>query len=171
MKNLITIFILLIFFSCNCPKNKNNSNIEINARLIRSYDSIYDYDTEEHKTFDVRIVIKNKSDKLVTFWIMTCDWENNFKINNDYICFNRHDCDGNYAHKRRLKPNDSLTYNCIIRKFKNIQSNYPKTTRFGLIYIDSLNCSSSEEYHEIMCDKSKQEKIIWSNPLYLNKAK
>lgn len=39
----------------------------------------------------------------------------------------------------------------------------------GLIVIDSAKCKNVEDYFTILGDKTKWDKIIWSNPLYLNK--
>jgi len=44
-----------------------------------------------------------------------------------------------------------------------------RITKTGLIYIDTRQCHGFSENENIMQDKNVWNKIIWSNPLYLNK--
>ncbi|HET7733783.1 MAG TPA: hypothetical protein VFK73_08080 [Paludibacter sp.] len=169
MKNLTIILILIILVSCNGSKQYKNTTIEVNANLIRTFDSIYaNFDSLKLKTYDVKLSIKNKSEKPISFWIMTCSWEDNFIINNDYIQINSVDCNRNFPIITKLNSNDSITYKTTLIKRNGTLGQSVKSTRFGFIFIDSTKCSSDNQYGEIIRDKSKQDRIIWSNPLYLN---
>ena len=162
-------YILIMFFivSCNKIKHKENPDIVVNANKIRSFDTITHWDSIKHKAFDIRLSIINKSEKPITFWIMTCSWDNNFIINNDYIQFLLWTCTNNIARSCRLGCNDSLVFKSTFVKYKGTMGQTIETTKFGFIYIDSTRCKNIKEYFDIMNDKSKQDKIIWSNPLYL----
>jgi hypothetical protein len=161
------IIALLIFFLAIGATNQK-SEIVINAKLIRSFDSI-DSQKQKHKFYDISLSIKNKSDKPVAFWLMTCSWDENFLINNDYIYFDSWGCDSNCPWIFHINPNDSLIRKATFYQIIETRFPYIKSTKFGLIYIDSIKCRNSSDYDQIMGDKSKQDKIIWSNALYLKK--
>jgi len=167
MKNLIIICILFLTTSCNYHKSDDKPNIEIKATLVRTYDST-DNNSTKHRYFDVKIDLKNNSNKQIIFWLMTCSWYDNFKVNNDYIGICIWECDGNYLHKVSLSPNFSKTFKCSLLKYKNISTKSSNYTKLGLIYIDSHKYSKYDEANEILLCKTKQDSIIWSNPLYLH---
>jgi hypothetical protein len=172
MRFLTLILILYAIISCDCFKYKDNLNVVVNASLLRTYDSIYfDFDSIRHKIFDVRLSIINKTNKPITFWTMTCSWQDNFIVNNDYIKFNFDVCNHNYPRMRHLYPNDSLIYKTSVRKIDMTLGQIIKTTKFGFIYIDSAQCNEKNDYDIIIRDRSKQDKIIWSNPLFLKETK
>ena len=169
----IAFFLILAFMiSCKNDKPKNIPEVIVQAKLLRSYDTLnINIDTTLHKAFDVEISIINKSSKPVSFWMMTCSWDENFLINNDYIRFIGWDCDGNFPTTKDIKPYGRIVLNASI--FKNNFSRYItiNSTKFGLIFIDTTSCKNIDDYNNIIGDKSKQNKIIWSNPLYLNDGK
>ncbi len=168
MKIQILILTLLLLTSCNYKKSNTCPKIEINATLIRSYDSINSrVKNDSFKAYDIKLRITNKSEKRISFWIMTCSWEFNFIINNDYIKFNGRGCDKNFLDLKHLNPNESLVLNGLVRKVENTFGQDIESTRFGFIYIDSIRCSNTSEYFNIVNDKSKHGSIIWSNPLSL----
>jgi hypothetical protein len=171
MRIFLYFFILVYIFSCCTKKPFNNPNLVINTTLIRSYDSIFGRDTVKHKTYDVKISIINKSDKSVSFWIMSTSWFDDFVINNDYMEFLSGKINHNYAITRHLNPKDSLLYKATI--FRNEINWYDNvaSTKFGFIFIDSSRCTGPEDLFNILGDKSKHDKIIWSNPLFLNGKK
>jgi hypothetical protein len=84
--------------SCKNDKPKNVHEIVVQAKLLRSYDTL-NINTTLHRAFDVEISLINKSNKPVSFWMMTCSWNENFLINNDYIRFIGWSCDKNYGFK------------------------------------------------------------------------
>ena len=169
----ISVFIILVqIVSCDNFNKKEFPKIIVNARLIRSYDSTYIYqDTSKRKTFDIALSISNKSDKPIMFWLMDCSWDNNFLINNDYIYFNRTLCDHNYPRKVRIKQNDSLVLRTSINKYESSRYRTIETSKFGLIYVDTIACKNIHDFESIIGDKSKHDKVIWSNPLHLQDKK
>jgi hypothetical protein len=72
-----------------------------------------------------------------------------------------------------MKPNDSITFNGIVaineRFLNGLQDKNKKprirNTNFGFVYIDSISDESS--FLDSIMDRNKQDKIIWSNSLYL----
>jgi len=98
---------------------------------------------------------------------MTCSWDEQFLINNDYIHFCPWDCDKNFPIIQHLNPNDSIVLKASVYKREKTRRPSTLTTKFGFIYIDSTNCRNYDDYDDIMGDLSKWSRIIWSNPLYL----
>jgi hypothetical protein len=77
----------------------------------------------------------------------------------------------NFPYRPSLKPNDSLVFNAYITKRDNTLGQHVETTKFGFILIDYDWSKDAFFYDEIINDKSKYDKIFWSNPLYLENAK
>ena len=105
---------------------------------------------------------------------MSCSWEDNFLVNNNYINMEGHDCPKNIPTLVEIKPGESKSYSTTL--IKSIKFDYPckycvygrqvETTKIGLIVISDITKPSSNDYFRNMEDKSKW-KIYWSNPLYL----
>jgi hypothetical protein len=173
MRYILYIVIFIFILSCDkCKEYSDSPDIDIKARVIRSYDTILSPDTLKHKAFEINISLINKSVDPVTFWIMTSSWIENFIINNDYVQFILGDYHGNYPYKPSLKSNDSLVFNTsVIISYDNTIGGAVKTTKFGFIYIDTDWHKKTDNYHEIIWDKSEYDKIYWSNALYLKDIK
>ena len=172
MRNLPYILILTFLISCGIDKPKIHPQIIVEANVLRSYDTLTTYqDTTLHKAFDVKLSIINQSDVPVSFWIMTCSWDENFIINNDYIRFLGWGCLSNYPRLKRLNSNSRLELKASVIKYDFTRYQPIKTTKFGLIFIDSISCKKTRDYDNIIGDKSKQDKIIWSNRIYLNEKR
>jgi hypothetical protein len=107
---------------------------------------------------------------------MTCSWQDNFIVNNNYIFIEGEECDHNFPSLKTLKPGESKMYQCTL--IKSLQFDYPcegcdpyrepAATKLGLIIIDDVfkSKNSDFDYDLAMRDKSKWT-IIWSNPLFL----
>ena len=146
--------------------SKNGSYIK---DVIRRHNYVVKSDSIKQKYFDISLTIKNTSDKTIKICLMTCSWEDNFIVNNNYIYIRGHECDSNFPTLVEFKPGESKTYTNTLTK--SIKFDYPcqnciygpqvETTKLGLIIIDD-----AIGYDRTMEDKSKW-KIVWSNPLYL----
>ena len=168
---------------------QDSPKLSVNLKLIKEYFVPYDYskrlsyeperkDSLQEKTFDVEISIKNNSDSTISIWLMSCSWDENFLINNSYIFFKLWDCNKNIPTIHEIKAHDSLI---LKRPFTRAimwdnpckgcigQISEVATTKIGLVYIDEKRCHNFADYENIMGDKSTWGKIIWSNPLYLDK--
>lgn len=172
MKIPICFTILVFLIACSTgkhPTNQSNSNLEIHARLIKSYDSTMIFqDSTKHKIFDVFISIINKSDSPISFWVMSSSWFDNFIINNDYVEFISGPINHNFPIIESIEPTDSIVGRISLIKYEHTMYQTVKTTKFGFILIDSTMYQDEDDYSNIIGDKSKHDKIIWSNPLYLN---
>jgi hypothetical protein len=107
-------------------------------------------------------------------WLMSCSWEDNFLVNNNYIFIAGHDCTKNIPTIIEIKPRETKLYNTTL--IKSIKFEYPcrnciyghqvESTKLGLIVISDITKREYIDYTLTMEDKSKW-KIIWSNPLSL----
>ena len=170
MRKFLFIMILSSIISCINVRKDDKPVIIVKANVIRSYDSVFS-DNKKHKIFDINLSLTNKANKPASFWMMTCSWQENFLISNDYIYFISRGCDSNSPWPKHLNPNDSFTYKASVAKFDSTPYQTIKTTRFGLIFIDTIKCKYPGDYDDIIGDKSNWTNIIWSNPLYLNNFK
>jgi hypothetical protein len=169
MKKIILFLMFLSTISCVNNSHDNYPNINIATSVIRSYDTYY-HDSIKMKTYDIKLSIINRSNYPIAFWIMSCSWEDDFIINNDYVYFKGRNCNANFPWIRHLNPNDSLILTPTV--WESYTEYQPvKTTKFGLIYIDSAKYKHGQDFNEIIMDKSKYDHIIWSDPLYLSAPK
>jgi len=157
----------------NAFRNKLDTpaaNINIKLSKVRTFDTIfYEYYYHMllmHKAYKINLSITNQSDEPIVFYIMTCSWEENFIINNDYIHFLIGQCDGNYPKRRRLNPKERFDIKASVYKIENTLYSEVKETRFGFIYVDSSDCKNPGDFRKIVGDKYRQ-KVFWSNALDL----
>lgn len=148
------------------------------------YETIYRYenldipkDSVTEKRFDIDLTIINTFSKSIFIWLMSCSWEENFLVNNNYIFIYGQDCPKNVPEIVEIKPGERKHYNTTL--IKSIKFDYPcrgciygsqvETTKLGLIIVDDIfkpKLDAFFDYDLAMEDKSIW-KIIWSNPLYL----
>jgi hypothetical protein len=187
-------FTLIIFFllnvSCNFSQEIKESPLEVELSLTKQYERTFgknDFyfglehngyevtgDSLKQHFFDIKLTIKNNSKKSIYLWLMSCSWEDNFLINNEYMFFDIHGCNKNNPQRIEIKAGKSREYNTTIKKsikFDNpckgcIYGKQVETTKLGLIVINDPSKEEYIEYTTYVTDKSKWE-IYWSNPLYL----
>jgi hypothetical protein len=145
------------------------------AEVIYRYENLdITKDSVTEKRFEIELIIKNVSKSSKFIWLMSCSWEDNFFVNNNYIFIAGHDCDKNIPTIVEIKPNESKIYNTVI--VKSIKFDYPckncfygqqvEETKLGLVLISDITKRDYVDYTLNMEDKSKW-KIIWSNSLLL----
>jgi hypothetical protein len=99
---------------------------------------------------------------------MTCSWQWNFRINNDYIQLLSEGCPRNFPTKIHLGANESFIRKASTIKYNHTFGQFVKSTKFGFIFIDTTECKTDADFMSFIADISKQNKIIWSNELILN---
>jgi len=173
MKHLIIVLSLFTLISCNWNCSESNSSkigvtIYVDREYFVPYDRPLNYipenDTILEKKYDVKLSVLNKSDKLISFWLMSCDWEENFQINNSYIFFNGHGCDKNCPHIVKINPGDSIVFKTTLlraigydNRCKNCLGRYDsgnvETTKIGLLLVESKDCKNMDDYFNTMGEK------------------
>lgn len=184
-------FVLLTFLSqCVSPDPVVPISVDIKVdkeyELIKSRDFFestsqedgyeINSDSVKQKYFDLTLEIHNNSDRSIGIWLMTCSYEENFIVNNNYIFIKGHPCDNNYPELLKFEPGEHKVYEMTV--MKSIRFDYPcrncvygpqvETTKLGLILIDDLYESKLQGlgYEHGMEDKSAWT-IVWSNSLNL----
>jgi hypothetical protein len=181
------LLVLVLAFSDKCL-DKDSTELALKISLVKDY--FVPFEGKLHyvptnkivneKRFDIKLSIINLSNKTISFWIKTCSWEENFLINTSYIDFVLHDCNHNFPHIATIKAKDSLSLKTTLKRtigFDNPCENCigmptqwtVEDTKVGIILIESAKCKDHDEYERYMGDKSRWDKIIWSNGLQLNK--
>ena len=169
MRFILVVLILNIFISCGHDKSITGDGINIEIKIVRSFDTLITFpDSNLYKAFSLDISIINNSSLPASFWMMTCSWNDNLIVNNDYIKLAGQSCDSNFPTIKHLKPNEKLSLNTSVIKLDFTQNQSIGGTKLGFIFIDTIVCKNSDDYDNIIGDRSKQNKTIWSNPLYLN---
>ncbi len=134
-------------------------------------------DSVKQKQYDIEVTLKNNSQQPIYIWLMSCSWEDNFKINNNYINFYTLGCDKNVPELVKINEGENKIYKITLAKsikFENpcencIYGPQVETTKLGLIIIDDIfkpKLNPFLDYNLAMEDESLW-KIIWSNSLYL----
>ena len=171
MRIILVFLILNIFISCGHEKSISGDGINIETKIVRSFDTLITYpDSNLYKAFNLDISIINNSSLPASFWMMTCSWNDNFIVNNEYIKLAGQSCDSNFPTIEHLKPNEKLNLKSSVIKLNFTRYQTIEATKLGFVYIDFIYCKNLDDYFNIIGDKSKQNKIIWSNPVNLNEG-
>ncbi len=187
----VPFILLLSIIAASCLHAQNVSDsLLVEIKIKKEYfithskkfaEAIYRYenlditkDSVTEKRFDLELTIKNTSKSSMFIWLMSCSWEDNFFVNNNYIFFAGHDCDKNIPTIVEIKPGGNKKYNTTL--VKSIKFDYPcknciygrqvEETKLGLILISDIAKQDYIDYTLSMEDRSKW-KIIWSNSLSL----
>lgn len=192
MKTLLVLFVLS-FELCKCYAQSDSLPISVTIKvdsayvhtyskkgsyikeLIRRQNYVVKSDSVKEHFFDISLTIKNTSDTIIAIPLMTCSWEDNFIVNNNYMHFTGQNCDHNFPQLVEFKPGESRTYTTTLAK--SLRFDYKcdgctgfdevETTKLGLIIIDDIfRRKPFVNYFIAMEDKSAWT-IVWSNPLYL----
>jgi hypothetical protein len=166
-----SIFFILMISIISCQRNdssNSDSPININAEILRTFDSIYVKDNETLQTYNVKLSLTNVSDKPIAYWTMTCAWPDNWLTNKDnYQVIWSNSCDSNFPMPRRLNPKEKFTYNVFVcrSKYESMYHNENKL-KLGFIYIDTVVCKDRRSFGNFIGDRSTN-RIFWSNPIDL----
>lgn len=193
MKRLILSLILILQLSAclaQCDSIPISFKIKVDKEYVRTFSKhsvmfadairrkvyVVKSDSIKQKEFDITLTLTNTSDTIISISLMTCSWEDNFIINNDYISFWGQECDSNFPTLVEFKPGETKVY--TTKLIKSIKFDYPcdgctgfpttEATKLGLIIINDVYNRKPERvnYFLGMADKSMWT-IVWSNALYL----
>ena len=194
MKYLLFILVITILNCENLLAQKDSSSpLAITIKIEKEYElkfpkEHFSYevgrsslnitsDSVIQKHFDIEVKLKNNSTEPIFIWLMSCSWDDNFLINNNYMYFRVEGCDKNIPVLIKINQGESKTYKSTLSK--SIKFEYPcknclygpqvETTKLGLVLIDDIfqpKLDGLFGYDLAMEDKSLW-RIIWSNPLHL----
>ncbi len=167
------LFIFLFFLVVSCNRNDSEvckTPISVKAEIIKTLDTtgLYVGDTSKLHITNVKLWVTNISDKPIAYWIMTCDWAENWIANREEFGILRHSCDANCPIHKQLKPKESLSYNALVcRSEFGRQRIDINNIKFGFIYIDTVMCKTMSEFRDVIEDKSKWN-LYWSNSVNID---
>ena len=78
--------------------------------LMRGHNYYVKGDSVKQAFFNISLTIKNTSDTIISIALMSCSWQDNFIVNNDYIYILGEDCDNNFPTGVEFKPGESKVY-------------------------------------------------------------
>lgn len=160
------IYVFIIFFCISCGKSK--PDLTVKAKLFHTFDSTNSDNTIKRRS-KVDLTLLNNSNRTISFWTMSCSWTDNWLINIRNKYFKLKSCDKNFPKIVEIKPKDSLVYHAIITSQIKLPIGNYDTVRFGFIFVDTVMCKTQHDFDDILKNRSNQNKIIWSNPLFLIK--
>jgi hypothetical protein len=149
--------------------------ISVTIRFTGEYNIRTDSAKEER--YDIQVILKNNSTRPIFIWLMTCSWQDNFQINNNYISWSDIFCTRNFPELVQFKPGESKIYKTTLSKsikFENpcencIGGSQVETTKLGLIIIDDVYKPKLEPFmgYDLAMEDQSVWKIVWSNSLFL----
>ena len=163
MKPAIYFILSVMMFATARDCKSQNNNLEISIRKI--YKIPRDSFVFTGNYYSIEILMINKSNSPIKFWMWSCSWVENWETNSKNVIFDYPDCNNNVPIISTINPNGKLI---ITGKLKVLKENYDlmKNIRIGFIMI------REDEYHEetfnfyeILGNKHKENKdIYWSEP-------
>ena len=118
------ILAFLFSFSVNIFSQYSSDSLELNVKIIKEYQvahskKYYEFryrydssnitkDTVQEKRFDIEVAVKNLSYRSIFIWLMSTFWEQNFRINNNYMYFAGRDIDHNFPTIIEIKPGEFM---------------------------------------------------------------
>jgi len=122
--------------------------------------------------------LKNISDSILTFWMMTCSWTDQIRILPSEIKLSVPGCDANYPKKITLQPGQKLLLNSIVEipedifeEAMNTNTNVPKpkypTFKIGFQLIKESDYSISQDiwFYDLISSKSDSKNFVWTGPI------
>jgi len=192
MKPTLLIALLLTSFCQSFSQNKPALPITVHLTIdsvfeknhakefYEKYRHDYSYtintDSVTQKYYTVSVEIRNTAGKPVNIWMMSCSWNDNFMVNNNYMFKEGHTCLKNTPQLIHISVGETKKYSLTL--MKSIRFDYPCTncvlgkqveeTKIGLIIIDDIFKPTLHmwDYLITMEDKSKWQ-VVWSDSLYL----
>jgi len=186
VKYFVAIFLIILTFelSSQCKMNKPLS-IDFDLISISKCNDNNDFYIERNQTtysnMIGQIIIKNQTDSILTFWIMTCSWTDLFTIEPDSIILTVKECEKNHPTKISLQKGQSIIFNSIIEipsdYFEKSLDKIYQTTgnlenkilyntfKIGFILIKESDKMLAPNWKEWLYTKSRKEDYIWSEPI------
>lgn len=172
MKNLI--YLLLITFLSSCSVSSPSK--EILSLRVGNFQPISNKKNDNCYLYSVDMTVKNESDSVLSFWMMSCSWQDNFTINDPVIMFKPLVCDKNYPIKQKLSKGGSLSIRAIIFAKNKLHNSILKPFIFAFIPVfeneypiskqnitlDTINLLDTEIKGIVMKKIKRNQDVIWN---------
>lgn len=124
---------------------------------------------EDASFFEVSIEIENISNSPISFWMMSCSWQDNWTFSTELLGFYPQECPGNFPKLAEMLPHDKLVLKSLLFIKASGDLNKNLSYRLGFIFIGKDEVTIDEDFFKVLNEKKQnQNSIIWSEKLRLN---
>lgn len=182
MKSIIFLSIFIFYIeSLNAQSAFPIQEINIDIELVGISDCCDNHiDSNQQLFYQLfgKIVLKNKSNSPISFWMMSCSWTDITVVEPKFITLDVKECDRNTFEKVVLNKNQEIRFNAIFDIPKQYFIDSINKTRnfntfkvgFIIIYEDEFapfKSKSSKHWNKLIQEKQNNLEYIWSNPVEL----
>jgi hypothetical protein len=171
MKKFFLLYIIMLSFNLcfSYTLSEVNEGLTINVIIIKKIKPLTFYE-KGYKYFSAKIELANTTDSVISLWIMSCSWEDNFFPYNNAFRIMGSECDYNAPKLIHINPGDKIIYNGIFYINDTVKDIYKMKYKIGFVKVKEKECEFCY-LHKIILDKrNKNEDIIWSNEFRLKKG-
>lgn len=149
---------------------------EILSLRVDNFQPISNKNNDNFNLYSVDFTVKNESDSVLSFWMMSCSWQDNFTINDSLFMFKPLVCDKNYPIKKKLSKGSSFSIRTIIFEKSKRHNSILKPFTFAFIPVfenefplsnnnktlDTINLLNTEIKGIVMNKIKRNQDVIWN---------
>lgn len=168
MNKLLISFSLIVLF-CHCSTHKSKeANMRVQVKIINRLEAD-NFKNKKATFYYVSLDLINNTDSTVSFWMMSCSWQDNWIINSDSARFYYQGCDSNFPELKQILSGQKLTFVGILQFLSPLQSEIEKDFKIGFVEIKQHEYLINSDFRSVLLPKIKDKKdIIWSEAFKLN---
>jgi hypothetical protein len=158
MKKLFLIsFLFLMFVRCNSKKS-----IEKDIQIqVSSFSRIINKGSSKNHFYKLELELINESNSPISYWRMSCSWQDNWFFMNKKLTFCDDICDGNFPKNIKLMPKQKEVFVGVV--FTNDTINITKDLQVGFLFIKKYDINNDIDFNKFLIKKYKnKENIIFS---------
>ncbi len=159
-KLLITLGLFVLFYQCTSHKPKE-TNMKVQVKISNKLDD--EFRNKKTTFYSVNIDLINDTDSTVSFWLMSCSWQDNWIINSDSVRFYYQGCDSNFPELKQILSGQKLTFIGILQVLSPLKTGIEKDFKIGFVEIKQHEYLVNSDFRNVLLAKIKDKKdIIWS---------
>ena len=159
-KLLITLGLFVLFYQCTSHKPKE-TNMKVQVKISNKLDD--EFRNKKTTFYSVNIDLINDTDSTVSFWLMSCSWQDNWIINSDSVRFYYQGCDSNFPELKQILSGQKLTFIGILQVLSPLKIEIEKDFMIGFVEIKQHEYLVNSDFRNVLIAKIKDKKdIIWS---------
>lgn len=117
--------------------------------------------------YSAEIDIVNNTDSVLSFWIMSCSWQESF-IFSDNLYLYLEGCDVNIPQLIEIKEGQKVSFMGIVHVPGSIKDLKRSNIKLGFILIKKEEVKDFPDFRKILFYKLEKEDIVWSEPKKLH---
>jgi hypothetical protein len=178
-----TVLIFISFFILQCAKpNKDLSGLSVHVKvngnaawhrtIINRNNTGPSYFHRKDELYDIDLELANNSDSIISFWEMSCSWQDNWIFNDQRFTLLPYEIvEVNGPVLRSLNPKEKKIYHANILLTDSNITQKNKELKIGFAFVRKQDYSPrniSIPFSDVI-EKEKENNIIWSDPFKLSK--